>query len=718
MQAPRLKTCMPHRRAPLSAPPRRGWLPQPAPPEVAATLRVLGSSKQPAPGTTERRICQAGHAAGRACGGVKCALRRSEAGRAAKAVPKRNLPGRSAGVTTSCMQHRSRFLGVLLTAAALHAAAADLPNILWITSEDNGPHLGCYGDAYATTPHLDALAAKGTIYLHAWSAAPVCAPARTTIISGVYPPALGAEHMRSMVPLPPGLRLYPQFLREAGYYCTNNSKEDYNVAQPPGVWDESSGRAHWRNRAPGQPFFAIFNFTTTHESQIRKRPHQAVHDPAGVRIPAYHPDTPETRRDWAQYYDKITEMDAQAGKLLADLESDGLTANTIIVYFGDHGPGMPRSKRWPYNSGLQVPLIVHIPDRFAGLRPPDYAPAGRSSRLVSFVDLAPTMLALAGIHPPAWMQGRAFLGPFTGTPRPFMYGFRGRMDERYDLVRTVTDGRYVYLRQYLPHKPYGQHVAYMFETPTTQIWKTLNDEGKLNDSQSRFWQTKPPEELYDLITDPDETRNLADSPEHREILLHLRQAEREQVFAIRDLGFLPENEIHSRSAGSTPYEIARDPAAFPLGRIHAAADLASRPGMGRLPAMRRFLADPDSAVRYWGATGLLIRGPEAVRACEAQLRLALGDPAPAVRVAASEALGKHGDEEDSSRAIRTLLELSSLDDNDVWTCTMALNAIDAMGVRAHGARARLEALPAQGGTAHNRYANYVPRLLKDLLGQP
>ena len=201
------------------------------------------------------------------------------------------------------------------------AAEADLPNILWITCEDTGPQLGCYGDKYAQTPSLDRLAGRAMRYLHAWSNAPVCAPARTTIISGVYPTSLGAEHMRSLVAMPSFMRMYPQLLRERGYYCTNNSKEDYNLEKPGQVWDESSGRAHWKNRRPGQPFFAIFNILSTHESQIRVRPHTLRHDPAKVRVPAYHPDTPEVRHDWAQYYDNITEMDTRAGELIGEIDA-------------------------------------------------------------------------------------------------------------------------------------------------------------------------------------------------------------------------------------------------------------------------------------------------------------------------------------------------------------------------------------------------------------
>ena len=251
---------------------------------------------------------------------------------------------------------------ISLTIATLYIHATNLPNILWLTSEDNGPHLGCYGDKYADTPNLDGLAAKGMIYTRAISNAPVCAPARTTIISGMYPTSTGAEHMRSMTQLPKGFKMYPVYLRELGYYCTNNSKEDYNLAKDGQVWNEGGRKATWTNRADkDQPFFAIHNFTVSHESQIRKRPHQQIHDPAKVRVPAYHPDTPEVRQDWAQYYDKLTEMDKMVGDKLKLIEEQGLADDTIIFYYGDHGSGMPRSKRWPYFSGINVPLIVHVP---------------------------------------------------------------------------------------------------------------------------------------------------------------------------------------------------------------------------------------------------------------------------------------------------------------------------------------------------------------------
>ncbi|MCY4507510.1 MAG: sulfatase, partial [Acidobacteria bacterium] len=367
---------------------------------------------------------------------------------------------------------------VLAGVGAAHAQ--ERPNILWLSSEDNGPALGAYGDAYADTPSLDRLAERGTVYLNAWSNAPVCAPARTAIITGMYPPAVGAHHMRSRVRLPDGVPMFPQLLRAAGYYATNNAKEDYNVEKPGRVWDESSNEAHWRNRpghgTPGAaPFFAVFNLGITHESRIRQRPHEAVHDPAGVRVPAYHPDTPEVRQDWAQYYDRLTEMDAQVGERLAELEAAGLDGDTIVVYFGDHGVGLPRGKRSLLDSGLRVPLIVYVPPRFRELAGAGYRARASTAELVAFVDLAPTMLSLAGIPPPDHMHGRALLGPHRDPPAEYLYGFRGRMDERYDSVRAVRDGRYVYVRNYAPHRVYGQHVAYMFQTPTTRVWKALYD---------------------------------------------------------------------------------------------------------------------------------------------------------------------------------------------------------------------------------------------------
>ncbi len=604
---------------------------------------------------------------------------------------------------------------LLLGAPPPADAASDRPNILWITSEDNGPYLGCYGDTNAVTPHLDALAAKGVVYRHVWCVAPVCAPARTAIITGMYPSSTGSEHMRSLTRLPAGLKMFPQYLREAGYHCSNNSKEDYNLEKPGQVWDESSTKAHWRNRKPDQPFFAVFNHVITHESRVRDRPHHLVHDPTQIRVPAYHPDVPPVRADWAQYYDRLTEMDTLAGENLRELAAAGLAENTIVFYFGDNGPGLPRSKRSCNDSGLHVPLIVYVPPKYRSLATKDYAPGTMSDRLISFVDFAPTLLSLAGIQPPSFMQGRAFLGPHAAPPREFLFGLRGRMDERYDFVRSVHDGRYVYIRNYHPHRIPGQHVAYMFETPTTRVWKELFDAGRLLSTQAHFWQPKTAEELYDLQADPDEVRDLSTSPQHRKTLERLRRAHREQIFSTRDLGFLPEGEIHRRSADSAPLEMARDDRRYPLKRIVAMAELAAHSDPLALPRLKRGLNDKDSAVRYWAAMGLLIRGQEGLSSADRSLRKTLQDPSPHPRIVAAEAIGKYGTPADSQAALDVLLPCADLGQHDVYVAVAALNAIDALDGRAVLRKDEIRSLPRRHPSVPPRMSDLVDRLLTKIL---
>ncbi|HRY50213.1 MAG TPA: sulfatase-like hydrolase/transferase [Candidatus Paceibacterota bacterium] len=606
-------------------------------------------------------------------------------------------------------------LGLLSAQAASPTPSLDRPNILWITSEDTGPQIGAYGDSYAVTPHIDRLAGRGMIYLNAWANAPVCAPARTTIISGLYPPSTGSEHMRSLTRLPAPMKMFPALLRDAGYYCSNNNKEDYNLEKTGRVWDDSSTNAHWKNRRPGQPFFAVFNHTITHESQIRKRPHSLSHDPAKVRVPAYHPDTPEVRRDWAQYYDMIELMDAQVGQNLADLEQAGLAGDTVVFFFGDHGSGMPRSKRWPYNSGLHVPLVVYVPEKYRRLAPKEYAPGAQSSRLVSFVDLAPTMLSLASLKPPHYLQGRAFLGPYEASPSRYLHGFRGRMDERYDLVRSTRNARYIYIRNYMPNKIYGQHIGYMFQTPTTQIWKKLYDNRQLAPPQTFFWEPKPIEELYDLQNDPDEVFNLAGSWRHQRVLNQLRRAQHRWLKRIHDVGFLPEGEIHERSQNRAPYEMGHDRRQYPMEKILRTAELASDLFFPAEPELVRALHDKDSAVRYWAAQGLLIRGPGAVGFGHTRLSQALDDPSPYVRVVAAEALAKFGKPTDLDAALKVLGLLADPQKNGVFVSLPALIAIDQLGSRAAPLWPGIRTLPRQDPSAPNRVNEYPGRLIDTLM---
>jgi N-sulfoglucosamine sulfohydrolase len=452
-------------------------------------------------------------------------------------------------------------------------AANSRPNILWISAEDFSPDMGCYGDGYARTPNLDRLAAQGARYTHAFSVAPVCAPSRSAIITGMYPTTIGTMHMRSQGVPPPNVRCFTEYLRAAGYYCTNNVKTDYNFAAPLTAWDQNSNRAHWRGRESGQPFFAVFNLTVSHESQIRTEPEvfqrqtralkpEERHDPAKAVLPPYYPDTPVVRNDWARYYDLGTAMDYQAGEILRQLEADGLADNTVVFFWGDHGRGLPRAKRWPYGSGTHVPLLVRWPGTI---------PAGEvRSELVSLFDLAPTALSIAGVKPPAHLQAQAFLGPHrAGRPREYVVSHRDRMDETYDIIRAVRDSRYRYIRNFQPQKPYAQYIDYMEKMPTMQELRRLNKEGGLAGPQRLFFlPEKPEEELYDSEADPHEVRNLAADPAHRQALRRLRATLTRWMKDTKDLGLVPEDELKERMRpGGRMAEVAAPRAEFRDGRL-------------------------------------------------------------------------------------------------------------------------------------------------------
>ena len=609
--------------------------------------------------------------------------------------------------------NRRHFLGTAAAAAVATPASAqsgERPNILWITCEDMSPNLGCYGDKFADSPTIDAFAARSLRYRTCWSNAPVCAPARTTIISGMYPPSTGAEHMRSETKLAPGQKMFPQILREqAGYYTSNNVKEDYNIAHTGKVWDDSSNKAHFRNRASkNQPFFSVFNFVITHESQIRKTPHELKHDIREVRIPPFYPDEPEVRHDWAQYYDNIKTMDGMVKRVLDELQADGLADSTIVFFYSDHGAGMPRYKRWPYDSGLHVPFIVHFPEKYRHLAPKNYKPGAWSDRLIGFIDLAPTVLSLAGLKKQSYHQGYAFLGPQTEPERPYLFGFRGRMDERIDLVRSIRDQRYVYIRNFLPHRIYGQYLSYMFEMPTVRKWKELFDAGKLNAVQSAFWKVKPAEELYDLQADPDEIRNLAQNPtaEHRATMNRLRNALMAEAYEIRDVGFLPEAEMYARAGSDAPYTMGHDPKRYDAKRVQQAA----------LHPDKASLTDADSAVRYWAATGILIGGAKTVTSNLPALRKAMSDTSPNVRIVAAECLARYGPAGDVGPAMEVLLTEANCEKTNNYVATAALNALTEVSPATRASyRSRIAALPKDNKTEAQRAQGYVPRLLDHLL---
>jgi N-sulfoglucosamine sulfohydrolase len=444
----------------------------------------------------------------------------------------------------------------LARVASERGRAADRPNFLWISTEDISPDLGCYGDPYAVTPNLDRFAAQGVRYNNVFSHAGVCAPARSGIITGMYPTTIGTHHMRCQGVPPHYVRCFPEYLRAAGYYCTNNVKTDYQFSPPFSAWDESSNQAHWRNRPEDRPFFAVFNFTLTHESQIRNRTPQMLkrldslepqerHDPAKAQLPPYYPDTPKVRQDWAQYYDLITLMDKQVRGVLDQLEADGLAEDTIVWFWGDHGRGLPRAKRWIYDSGSRVPLLIRIPEKWRPLASPGdpeaVQPGSVIDDLTAFIDFAPTMLSLAGIEIPKHIQGQAFLGRQKVAPREYVYGGRDRMDEAYDLIRCVRDKQYKYIRNYMWFLSRGQDISYMNQMPTMQEMRRLNAEGKLQGPPQQYFEpTKPVEELYDIVADPHEVNNLAGEPKYEGVLERLRKAHTEWYRDTMDIGLIPE----------------------------------------------------------------------------------------------------------------------------------------------------------------------------------
>jgi arylsulfatase A-like enzyme len=564
---------------------------------------------------------------------------------------------------------------IFFVATGFSRKEGDLPNILWITSEDNGRMLGCYGDAFATTPHLDQLAAEGFLYTNAYANAPVCAPARNTIITGVHACSNGNEQMRSRYPKSETVRFYTEYLMKKGYYCTNNSKTDYNTSPVDiqSMWDESGRNAHYRNRGKGQPFFAIFNITTSHESSIHNSipDEQLRHKPEDVTLPPYHPDTPEMRHDWAQYYDKVEDMDAQVGAFLKELEEEGLAENTIVFYYSDHGGVLGRSKRYLYETGTHVPMIIRIPEKYKHLYPAA-GPGEKVERLVSFVDLAPTLLSLIEENAPDFMQGHAFLGKYQQEEPAYVYMFRDRMDERYDLTRSIVDRQYRYTRYYNSNRIWMQQLEYLWRAPSMQSWEREFLAGRCNEVQARFFGSKPVEELFDTENDPWEVNNLAGDPAHADRLREMRMASLEMAVSIKDAGFIPETDRNIRAGDMPIFDYMRNPE-LPYNEILGAAVIASLKKVENLEHLRKMLEHEDSAIRYWGIQGLLMLGDEAAPALE-EIGVAAFDASWNVSVLAAEILYRQGLKAKALEAFRRLLD----SDQDMIR-TLALNSIDDIG---------------------------------------
>lgn len=603
------------------------------------------------------------------------------------------------------------------------------PNILWLSCEDINPHLGCYGYKNAITPTLDKLASEGVLWENVFTVAGVCAPNRSSIITGMYASTLGTHNMRSggegvkrsaKPHLPEPVKCFSEYLRAAGYYCTNNSKEDYNFITPETAWDESSQTAHWKNRPEGKPFFAIFNYIGTHEGSIRSTEEQRMEttrrlspdqrqDRQKLELPPYYPDTEITREYWARYHELITSLDYWIADRLKELDDAGLTEDTIVFFWSDHGVGMPRAKRWIYDSGTHVPVIVRIPEKFRQRN--QGIPGTKANQLVSCVDFAPTVLNLVGLPIPDYMQGQSFLGPNLPPERKYVFSIRDRMDERYDIIRSVRDNRYRYIRNYKCFKPYYQYLEYAEQSPVMKEIRRLAQEGKVPETVTLFTADhKPAEELYDLQNDHYEINNLADKPEYQEILENLRNVQLEWMLKTNDLGLIPELEmVELEKKYGSRYAILKQPGSKDLiKRLHNIAVLAGQRKVDNIDKFTKLLPDENASIRYWALIGLGNLAEEALSALES-VRKRLDDSSPIVRIAAAEALCKMGKTAEALSILR-----KEMKNENEWVRLNAVIILDEMGETARPVIPLLrEALNDQDNKYVVRVANHA---LNNLLG--
>lgn len=615
---------------------------------------------------------------------------------------------------------------LLMAIVVPQLSAAVRPNIVWIVSEDNSIHyLKHFFPGGAETPNIEALAAHGLTFDHAFSNAPVCSVARTTLATGCLGPRIGTQFHRryQLAPMPDGLRMFQAYLRDAGYYTTNNSKKDYNAIEGPGVWDESSGKASWRNRpAPDQPFFHMQSHPPSHESSLHFS--QATYenekteaDPDEVPLADYFPDTPLFRYTHARYLDRMGVIDGIVGDTVAKLEEDGLLEDTFIFYFGDHGGVLPRGKGYVYDSGLHVPLVIRVPEHFKHLV--DASVGSRVDGFVSFIDFGPTVLQLAGVDVPKQVDGKPFLGRGISmnevNSRDESYGYADRFDEKYDLIRTIRKGRYRYLRQYQPYLPDGLQNNYRYKMLAYKEWRELFKAGKLSGPTLQFFQRKPVEMLFDAEADPHEVKNLAEDPEYADLLADLRGRLQQTVKGLPDLSFYPESYLVAHAM--------ENPVAF--GQSHKAeiatlvdtADLALLPFEQAKPKLLSALASENPMVRYWAAMACSAFGEQAAQLGEAVQPL-LTDEEPIVRVRAAEFLGIIG----SQNPQPLLTEIVNTTE-DAVLATEALNSVvyfrDFFDGRYPVKRSDFHPL-CRGGDVDDRlnYINGVPYPPKQKKGKP
>ncbi len=528
---------------------------------------------------------------------------------------------------------------------------AQKPNILWITIEDTSPQfIGCYGNKAASTPVIDKLAKEGVRFTNAFSTGTVCSTSRSTIITGVRTYELGTGNHRSQYPVPEYIKGFPYYLQQAGYYVTNNSKTDYNLKNEKEfiqeAWHESSPKAGWWDREEGQPFFAVFNYNDSHQSRtmthsyswyeqevLGKLPLDQQIGEDEFEMPPFYRDSPAMRRQLARVYNSIKLTDNKIGVLLARLQEEGLMDETIILFFADHGEGIPRGKTNGINLGYRVPMVAWFPPKYQHLSP--WGTGTVSEELISFEDLAPTMISLAGGSIPEHLQGRILMGKERSQPVERLFLASDRSDNGIDMIRTVTDGRDVYSRNFMPFIPEAKYIRYMEIGEIKQLMRQDLKDGRLNALQKSLFDERPAEFLFDIQQDLWETTNLADNPDMKPLLQEMRDILEENILRSRDVMLLPEYEIGLISQHTTPYEFRQDPEKYLLASIYKAASLSGLRGEEIAKQQLEFLNSPNKIVRYWGAMGLRSQSKDVLNGYKEEILNALKDPYPPVAITAS-----------------------------------------------------------------------------------
>ena len=508
------------------------------------------------------------------------------------------------------------------------------PNILWITSEDNSIEwISCYGSKNAKTPNIDQLAKEGFRYLYCFDNGAVCAPTRSSWITGMHSISNGTQPMRSGFEIPATISFYNELLQKAGYFTSNCSKTDYNLRGPKGrnpkeFWDYSGGdyAGTWKKRKEGQPFFTVYNIGDSHESRAFGDHKDESIDPEKMILAPYHPDLPEMRNTYAKYASAISKMDSLVGQAIENLKQDGLYENTIIVYNSDHGGVLARSKRFLYSSGIHCPLIVRIPEKMKALYPKGKTPGSTMDRIVSFIDMPKTWISLTGAEMTDNFQGRIFLGPNTEPESQYHFSWRERADERFDNVRVMRDKQFAYHKNYAPFAPNGQYLAYMHNMKATGAWERHHLAGKTNAVTGRFFEPRPSEEFYDNFKDFHNIDNQIDDPLHQTKIKELKKELRRQQLKYFDSGLMPE-EMRNRiikEKNTTVYAFVRDPKLYPLAQYLDYSDLALTRKKKNLKTFIKGLADEDPVKRYWSVIGLLLLEKQAKPAIP-ELKKVLGD---------------------------------------------------------------------------------------------